>query len=141
MKARSRRNIFVIGAVAAVFASQAGCATVEEPEMIPVEQVVTYSEKADYRPVATGRGYGPLAQSSAATCRKYREKFETYETFYLASVGLGAVSAIVGLITDNDTVREVAGAAAVGSTIAQAGIATGAEALVNEARERGCDLR
>ncbi len=140
MAARPCRTILSAALAAVIVLAQGGCAT-EKPEMIPVERVVNYSEAADYSRAATRSRYGPLAQPSAAMCREYRERLETYETIYLASLGLGAASVIVGLLTDSETVREIAGVAAATSTLAQAGSSTAHEVTAREAQERGCGVR
>jgi hypothetical protein len=139
MSSRTWRITLAIGVVIATSVGPLGCATTE-PEMIPVERVVNYSETADYSPMATGVGYGPLLPATAAECREYRETLEKYEKVYLASVGVGVVSLVVGLLSDDDDVKDVAGVAAATSTLAQAGTSTAYQIVAQEARERGCDL-
>jgi hypothetical protein len=121
-------------------ATSFGCASAE-PEMIPVDRVVNYTERASYDRPATWNGRTLEAKSPyEAKCRKLRENIEVYQTAYLASLGVGAVGVVLGLLSGNDVVEGVAGAAAVASTVAQVGAWTGAEMTAEEAREWGCEL-
>jgi hypothetical protein len=121
-------------------AAPLGCASAER-EMLPVERVVTYSETANYEGKAAWYGQTqPDENPYAAKCRKYREDIEAYRGAYLASLGVGVVGVVVGLLSDDETVQEVAGAAAATSLVSQAGAATAINNTANEAREWGCDL-
>jgi hypothetical protein len=135
-----RSTLVVLALFVVALATTVGCAT-SEREMIPVEQVVTYTESADYERPATWKGRMLGAKSPyAAKCRKYREDIESYRTAYLASLGVGAASVILGLLSDDDTVKDVAGAFAASSLVAQAGSASAIEMTADEAREWGCEL-
>ena len=121
----------------------AGCASLtrEEPEMMPTERVVEYEEEADLSPVV---GYGaPVVGGDAhgRQCRELRERIEDYRTAYAVGAGLTGIGLIISLLSDDETVQDVAGAAAVSGTVAQASAATAVENTSDEARELGCDLR
>lgn len=141
MATRPQATVFLAAMIGASFLASTGCATTPEPEMIPVERVVIYSEKPDYRTAVPGAGFGSVIRATAAECREYRETLEKYEKIYLASVGVGVVSLVVGLLSDDEEVQNIAGVAAAGSTLAQAGTSTAHRAVAREAQERGCNVR
>ncbi|MFP4596697.1 MAG: hypothetical protein ACLFVJ_00510 [Persicimonas sp.] len=113
----------------------------DDPQMMPAEQVVEYDEEADFSPVV---GHGaPVASGGAHArqCRELRERIEDYRTAYAVGAGLTGVGLIIGLLSDDETVQDIAGVAAVSGTVAQASSATAVENAGDEARELGCDLR
>jgi hypothetical protein len=113
----------------------------DKPEMLPVERVVDYSETARHEPVilATGAVYGHPSQ--AITCHRYRQQIQTYNTATAVAAGVSTVGLLVGLISDSETVKEAAGVAAVGGTIAQATSSSAAHNVAQRAREAGCQVR
>lgn len=138
----SRRLIFIASCIALVGLSLSGCAGGDDkPEMMPIERVVDYSESVNHDPVIVASAGAYRSPAMVATCRRYRERMQTYHTATAVSAGISTVGLIVGLLSDSDTVKEAAGVAAVAGTIGQATSSSAARNVAEKAREAGCVVR
>jgi hypothetical protein len=139
MRTHFHRPLFCPAIILAGF-GLSGCATGEpDREMIPVEQVLNYSEKADLnrRPpnsAETAANVGPFSKR----CQKYREQMETVQTVYMVAAGVGFVSVVVGLLAEDKTVQTIAGLAGVGATLTEVGAATAGNIISNNTETQGC---
>ncbi len=130
-------------AAAVLLLTAAGCASIsrEDPQMMPPERVVEYDEEADFSPVVGHGAPRAAGGAHARQCRELRESIDSYRTAYAVGAGLTGIGLIVALLSDDETVQDIAGVAAVSGTMTQASAATAVENTADEARELGCDVR
>lgn len=137
---RRSHNLVAAGVILVAVLGPVACATSEaNREMIPVERVTSYSEQARYDAAAV---YPPGAYSPGdpfdPRCQKYRKRIRNLDTAYQVAAGVGLVATVIGMLTEDDTVRQVAGLANIGATLTEAGTATAADITSDQAAEKGC---
>lgn len=133
-----RRTWWVLAGWAGVLAGLSGCATEPEREMLSVDAIANYQETAEEERYEAGGGARVGPAPTPAKCHVYLDRIEAMQTTRAVAATVSGISALVGLLSGSDDVAQVAGLVAAGGTLVQAGAATEAQRVANEAIERGC---